>query len=244
MELFSQDYRIRIDEADCTGRVTPVALLNFLQDSAYLHAADIGVSVNDLHRRNQAWVLSRYYARFFHYPQIRRRVRVKTWPSSREGRFTTRDFEITDENGGPVAAVTSSWALLDTRSRRPLLLDEALPDYPLRPVRLLEFPADKVLAVEAAAGEVPFRVRLSDLDVNQHVNHTVYIEWALESLPADFAGAHRLAELEIAYRAEALRGDTVCARYQPLNTGGKAFLHQLVNGVDGREFARLRTRWA
>ncbi len=240
--LFSRNYPIRIDEADWTGRVAPVALLNYLQDVAYRHAAELGVAVGDLRQQRLTWVLSRYFIRFFHYPKIQQSVQVLTWPSTREGRFTNRDYEVTADSQ-PVVAATCSWALLNIDTRRPVLLDEFLPTYPLRPYRSLEFPADKIPLANVCDGEVPFQVRRSDLDVNHHVNHTVYVEWALEGLPAAAVKDHRLAELEIAYRTEALYGDTVCARYHRLPTAEPAFLHQLVSGTDGREFARLRTVW-
>jgi acyl-ACP thioesterase len=241
--LFSENFRVRIDEADWTGRVTPVSLLNYLQDAAYQHAAEMGIAMADLRQQRLTWVLSRYFIRFFQYPKLKQNVQVRTWPSARDGRFTHRDYEVIAD-AQPVVAATCSWALLNIDTRRPVLLDEFLPAYPLRPSRSLEFPADKIPLADTVDGEVHFPVRRSDLDVNRHVNHTVYVEWALESLPSAAVEDCRLAELEIAYRAEALYGDTVCARYHRLPSGPEpAFLHQLVSDADGREFARLRSVW-
>jgi hypothetical protein len=88
--------------------------------------------------------------------------------------------------------------------------------------------------------EVRFCVRIGDLDLNRHVNHVVYIQWALESVPREVLAKCRPVDIEVAYRGEAKKGEIVLARTQALD-GENRFLHQLVRESDGKELTRLRT---
>jgi acyl-ACP thioesterase len=87
-------------------------------------------------------------------------------------------------------------------------------------------------------------VRRSDLDVNRHVNNAVYVRWALDAAPPELVETARLSSLEVSVRAEARAGDAVLARWAREPGAEDAWLHQLLREEDGRELARLRTRWA
>jgi acyl-ACP thioesterase len=82
-----------------------------------------------------------------------------------------------------------------------------------------------------------FAVRRADLDRVGHANNVRFLEWALEALPDD-AG---LREIEVAYRAEAVVGDTVVSEAGPLS--GPERRHRLSRGADGRTLALARTLW-
>ena len=105
----------------------------------------------------------------------------------------------------------------------------------------------------------PSRVRISDeakltrtlvaqygdIDMNGHVNNVHYAEWMLESVPADFAAAHRPVEMEIVFRSETLRGDFVVSRTLPgpaAPDGSPTFIHR-VSDPSGRDHVLASTRW-
>jgi acyl-ACP thioesterase len=174
-------------------------------------------------------------------------INVRTWPSTREGLFSCREFEMRDRDGELFSRATSSWAVLNIASRRPVRLQECLPEYPLSAHRALEddfaslplFPDSP----DASFRELPFQVRRSDQDSNQHVNNTVYTDWALEAVPDDVAAGH-LCSLEVSYRAEALYGDSIFSQCVVTRSGEDTeCLHRIVNSLDRRELARLRSRW-
>jgi medium-chain acyl-[acyl-carrier-protein] hydrolase len=245
MELaFTTEFAVRYHELDNHGNIQPVTLLNWLQDAAGMHARRLGVSVIELRKLGLTWVLSRIHLQVECYPRADQIVQVRTWPASREGLFSSREFVLTDDQGGQVGRASTSWAVVNVATRRPVRLNEHLPPYPLLPERALEddfaslpvFPASDVR-------ELDFRVQRSDLDSNQHVNNTVYAGWALEAAPDEVA-AGRLTELEIAFRAEALYGDSIVSRCSVVEAGEETCcLHQIIKVQDGRELARLRTRW-
>ncbi|MBT1073289.1 acyl-[acyl-carrier-protein] thioesterase [Pelotalea chapellei] len=242
---FEHSFQVHYHELDYNGNVRPVTLLNYLQDAAGMHARQLGVSVVDLREKGLTWVLSRIHIIFERYPRADESVLVRTWPSTREGFFSCREFELLDRQGCCTARATTSWAALNVATRRPVLLDKYLPSYPLLARRAVEddFASLPLLPPEAETVELSFRVQRSDLDINQHVNNTIYAGWALETVLEDLARG-TLAELEISFRAEALYGQSVLSRCAVIKgTDMPCCLHQIVEKKNGHELARLRTKW-
>jgi acyl-ACP thioesterase len=242
--LFEKEFPVLFHELGHNGCLGPVTLLNFMQTSASLHAAQLGVSAADLRPRGLTWVISRIHLVIDRYPRARESVLLTTWPALREGFFTNREFELRDANGRPIGRASTSWALIGIASRRPVRLEGNLPPYPLLPRRALDDCFESLPHFQAGEfSESTFRVLRGDLDLNNHVNNTVYAGWALETVPDEIATGD-LTELEIAFRAEVLYGDRVISRCSVEEAGLTPLcLHQIVNQRDGRELARLRTRW-
>jgi len=245
--LFEFSFPIRYHELDSHGQLRPVTLLNCVQDAGGIHAALLGVSVRDLRRKGLTWVLSRVHLEVERYPHADDVVNVLTWPSTREGLFSCREFEMRDKEGNLFSRATSSWAVLNLATRRPVRLQECLPEYPLTERRAIDDDFASLPLFPDPPGEwlreVPFLVRRSDQDSNRHVNNTVYSDWALEAVPDAVAEGH-LQSVEISFRAEAVYGDSILSRCVSLPAEfGTECLHQIVNSRDGRELARLRTRW-
>ncbi len=243
--IFEKQFNVRYYEVDFCGRLRPSTILNFMQDAAAGHAALLGVAVAELRKRNLTWVLSRFHLKVERYARSGETVQIRTWPSSRDGHFSCREFEVRDGEGGLLALATSSWAAVSLQTRRPVLLDDHLPAYTLVPRRAVEDEFPTLPRLGEAGTELRFQVRRSDLDINRHVNNVVYAEWALETVPAEIAESCCPAEIEIGFRAEALYGDTVISRTGRAETSndGFCFVHQLLDERDGRELTRLRTRW-
>jgi medium-chain acyl-[acyl-carrier-protein] hydrolase len=244
--IYRKEYTVHAFETDARGLARPVALLNFLQDSAGDHAGRLGLSVVDLSKRRMTWVLSRYNVRFHRYPALGERLEVTTWPSGKRGYFATRDFEVADGGGGPVLSATSSWMVLNLDNRQTVKVDEVVgPEYALEK-RALDDPFASLPVLSARDSEVGFRVETGHLDWNRHVNNAVYVQWALEAVPPEVLLVRRPAAIEVSYRAEALYGDSVLsvAQMTAEEGPGAVFLHQILNAATGAELTRLRTRWA
>lgn len=240
--LYSAEYQVRSYEIDSSGLVRPLTILNYLQDAAGEHAAQLGVSVPALLKKNLTWVLSRYHVAFHQFLPAHSIVNLKTWPSAKEGRFALRDFELIDADGHRVVSATSSWMLIDLKTRRPVRIDEFLPDLPTVPRRMIHDTFTSLPVPDDFNSELPFRVRHSDLDINRHVNNTVYVDWALETLPKSIIGQISPHTIEVSYRAEANYGDRILSRSY-YDADNQKSLHQLLRESDGKELARVRASW-
>ena len=246
MELvWSQKFRVFAYEVTAHGEARMEVLMNYLQEAAGNHAASWRLGVGDLRALGRAWLLSRYHLRIQRYPRLGEQVQVSTWPSGMQEAFALRDFEIALADGTPLAVATSSWVVFDLEAKQPLPIARALPAEFLLERRSLEDSFLHLPELEAAERSVRLRTMLRDLDLNRHVNHTVYVQWALESAPAGLVSRRQPVELEVGYRAEAFYGDEVLSECRAENADGPQvrLVHRIRHAHRGTELARLRTVW-
>lgn len=240
--IFEATYTIRSFDVDPNGIVRPVTLLGYLQEAATEHITLLGTSVTELMSEGLTWVLSRVHLQIEHYPKRGEEVTIRTWPSQREGRFSSREFELFDHKGGVAARATTSWAVIDLKSRKPVQVDRHPPS-PLTPRRVIYDRFATLPTIENNQEGARFTVRRSDLDLNRHVNHMVYVNWALDAVPNELADKYKPVSLEIGYRAEALAGEEVTVSSKCTEENGRVLVIHRIAASDGRELTRLRTLW-
>jgi medium-chain acyl-[acyl-carrier-protein] hydrolase len=246
-KIHRRAFRIHTYDTDFRGGALPLSILNFLQEAAGEHAALLGLSVTDLMKGGLTWVLSRYHVRIARYPVMGETIEVRTWPSGHESFFWLRDFEVSDGKGAPILAATSSWVLLNATTKQPVRDGREIPAELMHQTRALQDGFPRLPACEVPERELGFRVGLHDLDLNDHVNHAVYVRWALETVPEETLRACRPVDIEVSYRAEALFADGVVSRSQRIDAPdglAASFVHTLVHEATARELTRLRTSWA
>lgn len=241
--LLEHRFDIRAHEVDTRGKLRPVSLLAYLQNAASEHATQLGISVRNLQVLGLTWVLSRMHISIARYPRRGDTILIRTWPVSRDGLFSVRDFELLDGGGTIIGVATTSWAVLDLKSRRPVRISERLPDYPLHPVRSLDDSFATLPILEQPETRLCLPVLRADLDLNRHVNNTVYAGWGLEAAPGRVADNCQPIEIEIGFRAEAYYGDSIVSLCAAEQADSHCLLHRIEKAGSGLELARLRTRW-
>jgi acyl-CoA thioesterase FadM len=160
--------------------------------------------------------------------------------------FALRDFEIALADGTSLAVATSSWVVFDLEAKQPLPTARALPAEFLLERRSLNDPFVHLPGLKAAERSVRLRTVLRDLDLNRHVNHAVYVQWALECASAELASRQQPVGLEVGFRAEAFYGDEVVSESRTENADGPEvrLAHRIRHAHRDIELARLRTVWS
>lgn len=241
--VYKKPFVVRAVDVDGSGLIQPVVLVEHLLDAAGEHAASGGLAVTEMFRKGVTWVLSRFHIEILRYPAWGRTVTIETWPSGRHPLFATRDYTAEDEQG-TVATATSSWLIVDLKTRRPVRTDDYLEGFPLLEKRALDDPFASLPAPAPGdvAGEFP--VFFSDIDLNRHVTASVYIHRALESAPREILFRLRPASIEVNFRGEAFYGDRLASRIERLEGGEPVrFLHRISRAADDKELTLLRTSW-
>ncbi len=237
----TEPYPIRSYEIDARGRLTIPALCNYLQESAGLHARQLGVSVDQLRREGMTWFLWRLHLRIDSLPVWGEAVTVETWPAELGKPFAIRDFQVR-HGDREIGVATSAWLLMDIVKSRPIRhFPPRIRDlHPDPPHRALQDPFHRLPACEGPDATRDFQVRRGDLDLNGHLNHVAAIAAMLEAVPAEMVDQHRLETLEVEFRGEGRYGDALEARGERAES---CLQHVLARKADGKELARARSRW-
>jgi acyl-ACP thioesterase len=235
-------YEILSYECDFKGRLHPLTVFNYMQELASNQANRLGFSVQALMKQNMTWVLSRIHLKIDNILCWQEKFIGRTWPSGIQGRFALRDFQFLNSDGKTIGSATSSWIIIDIEKRKPVKLEEIIDiESYSSGERALADEFDPLPGLDSFENEKKFEVRYSDLDINHHVNHVAYIDWALESVPQAILLRKYPKEIEVGYRREVFYNDVVISRSSQLDES--IFLHQIFSAKDEQEIARLRTTW-
>ncbi|MGI6777525.1 MAG: hypothetical protein ACOX7R_05735 [Acetivibrionales bacterium] len=89
-------------------------------------------------------------------------------------------------------------------------------------------------------------MRREDIDTNNHVNNTRYVNWILETIPLDIYENFSLKTLDIVYKKEVGYGSSVsciCSSDNQPDPSNSVFTHAVLNKKDNTELATARTTW-
>jgi acyl-ACP thioesterase len=248
---FHEKFVVARTGEDDSPRLRLLQVLEEMMETAGRHAEKLRVGVRDLHAKGLTWVLARLHALVARVPEAGAEVRVATWPAGRHRIFAVREFQLHDAAGAELLRATSAWALMNLESRRPARLDPHLPVFSRHPRRMVEDGFPPLPPPYPQAGRTVFRAAGDDIDLNDHVNNTVYLGWGLRSAPAA-ARCWNPVELEAAFLDEARLGDEVACLTEIGRTaaldagrgrGETVLLQSLQDAASGRELTRLRTLW-
>lgn len=216
-------------------------MLQFFQEAATFHASSLGAGVHDLRERGFTWVLRRYRITL-HRAAMSDDVAVRTWYEPHKNLLSVRMFELNDASGALCASAWSGWLVLDLASGRPLPLDRGLPQAYFDNTDPVNDTDPPKMRVSECADVRSYRARMSELDANRHTNHTVYLDWALDSVPDDVAETMQPVYIDAEYVRSVQRDSVVSAVRRVDDPSGAAFEHQMKT-EEGQEVFRAKTVW-
>ena len=185
--------------------------MDLAQEAAGLHAVELGFGYEDLIKNNTAWILSRVNIKFVDTPLWRDDVTLTTWHKGANRLFFLRDFIMTDKEGKERVKATTSWLVLNLETRRlvrdPMLMEEGT----VCTENVIETPADKVQMPKDVPAELVLEhaVAYSDVDMNNHTNNAMYMQWAMDSVDYETASTKAVKEITINFNRETKAGDVV-----------------------------------
>lgn len=245
-EYYEKEYTVHVYETAPDGNLNIWSLFNFMQDIASEHAVKLGFGREDLMKDNNFWVLSRIYALIDRMPPLYETVTMRTWPNGTDKLFALRNFEATDSKGNHIASGTSSWLILDRNSKKIQRPDTALTHFKRNPVKG-ESPvrfAEKLDPVaEGAVIWPPYRIKVSDIDVNIHTNNVQYLKWICDTYGIDFVMKNVPRSVEINYLAESVFDEEIEVKTSGFDDEKMIHMHSVFRKNDNRELCRIRLEW-
>lgn len=238
-QTYRQNYTIRSSEVSPDGKAKLQSICDLLQETAGNHALELNFDVSQLRQKDLTWMLHRLHVKVDKFPEWRDQISIKTWPSSGDSLRAYRDFLIEDSEGNDLGRCLSYWLMINTKTKRPIRMpEEVLQMAPSNARHVLDIKRDRIDFIGEVEKSKKFKVRRSDLDINQHVNNVKYIDWALEALPAN----KRVNGLDIEFLSECKEGDEVTSEYT-VAKDSDSFLHRIVRTSDGKVAAVAKSKY-
>ena len=191
-------------EVDLNNRLRLQALLGMFQETAGDQCEQFGSGWSTLWTQHGlCYVVVRMEVRMERYPKVMETVTVETFPAPLRRWFFPRYYIFRDEAGKQIGCAATLWVLLDLKERRmtaPGDVAKTVPDNSdLTPPMGLPSAVDLVEGPETVTARMP---AYFDLDVNQHVNNTRYLDWACDALGVDRMRAYCLKSFRVSYDNE------------------------------------------
>ena len=211
MIKYIEKHTIPCYDTDAEWRLKPSSFMNLAQEAAGRHAVHLGFGYDDLIASGTAWILSRVHVEFTDTPKWREDILLTTWHKGANRLFFLRDFIMTDKEGKERVKATTSWLVLNLESRRlvrdPMLMEEGT----VCTENVIETPADKVQMPKDVPAELVLEhaVAYSDVDMNNHTNNAMYMQWAMDAVDYEIASAKAVKEITINFNRETKAGDVV-----------------------------------
>jgi len=232
---------VTLHDAGPGGRIKIPALFNYLQGATGAHANAIGSGGAEILLKGYTWVISRYRLSVTKLPKLFENFTITTWRSGESGHFAIREFVLMDEKRNVLVQATSSWILLNFIKKEAVSPSELFSGYPVNPERALDENFSSIPEISLPQHQKEFAVRRSDLDMNNHVNNSVYTAWILES-GEDLNEGKELRDININFRGEARYGETVISQaFYDIENG--RIIHRLTGKESGKEITRGITEW-
>lgn len=234
-------YKVRVADAGADGFLKLPSLLQMLQEAATEHAEILGVDFRTLKPLELGWAVSKISVEIERLPKWGERVKIKTWASDRERIATYREFAAASPDGAPLFTARSQWLLFDFRTRRLARMDR-IGDFariPGRRANSEDFSERPRAPSAGAPHHISRDAGICDIDLNGHVNNSVYMAWALDALPdmpQKFPRRLSISFLEEVGPHAEIR--SVCEVF------GSVSAHSIFSADTGRECARANVEWA
>lgn len=206
--ILTKDYTINSLNINTNRKLGLFGLLQLLQDITGDHAEKLGFGYEESKERGFFWVLVREKLRMNRWPNWHDVVTVKTWTKPIFGIYAVREYEIFI-NDEKIGDCSTTWMILDSETRRPKKIENS--DNLFRPNTdyALDYTAERISVPDDMERISSFKVKISDLDMNNHVNNIKYTQWILDSIPFDYHKKFMIKEYEINFSNETFLEDKI-----------------------------------
>ena len=208
-----QKTRILSCYCDMTGNCRLSNLLKIIQEIGARDIANRGFGKDKIFDQGMRWVISRIATKVNRIPAYDEEIEIVTYPEPPKWFFLPRFTSVLDMNGNVLLECETIWAIIDSKTRKPVLPKQINLDIEYGD----EFPQtlgvdSKIVPLETDK-TLDRKILFTDCDINQHMNNTVYVEWATDLLGGDYLKSKKLVDWRMAYHTEAKEGETLTMNY-------------------------------
>ena len=242
---YSKKYEINYYDVDYNLKCKLSSIVNFFCDIGNCHSESLGDTIEQLTKKNMAWVFYKYDINIYEYPKYRDIVTIETYPISFNKFYAHRGYNIINEEGKIIAKGMALFFLIDINRRRPMRIpNEEIDLYQGNDINGIHIDMEDIKALEESEINKSFNVRYSDIDSNWHVNNSKYMEWAIESVPQEIIKDYELKRIKVVFDKETTYGHKIDVSTQIIKEDdGKIRTLHLITSDDDKKLTKLEVEW-
>ena len=210
--IFRKQFTLYGNDCDCFGRVKPSTILGFMQEAAGEQCAAWHMSWEEMAQKDLFWAITRQTVSVTRLPRAYETITIEKWPLPAVRVAYPSATVAYDAQGNELFRCIALWILMDLKTRAMVLPGRsgiAVPGL----LRGGELPSPKSLTPKNLPAATERKVRFGQLARTGPLNHTKYLEWAMDLLPGEFHREHPLKEFTVCYLNESREGDRVTLRH-------------------------------
>jgi len=207
----------------------------------------LGVGEGYLKEKDMNWVITKFHIEMYAYPSPGDAITIRTKPIGFSKLTADRLFEFYHSNGEAAGIAYTQWAVIDSVKRRLKPIEKNYGSYygiDRQESRRMQY--KKIEKLEEAKHQTERIVVKQDIDSNDHVNNTRYLDYFYQSLQ-EFESLEweRLSTLEIAFKKEARLGDRIFIKHQDGNETDTEKVHRIhqIEGESGEILVQIESFW-
>ncbi len=209
--IFSVKSPVNVNTVGFDGKMSVADAMSMFQYAVTLHTDEMGVGFDSvLNNHGAKWVIAKARFEISRFPSKGETVKAVTWPLKPGAKRFGRCFSIRDEHDRDCINAYTDWCLLDKSTSEVLntsVLGELFPEY--RTERKVGRYSKFTLEVTQQNLRYKRTMRLSDLDINGHVNNISYIRMALDCFSCSEMKVMTIKSFEMIYRRQCFEGETL-----------------------------------
>ena len=243
--VYTKNFKNSFSNIGQFGDLKIVNIMNILQDIAVEYAIKLKISSRDLAGLNLFWVISRYQIEINGTAKLNEDLKVSVFRSAHKKLYDLRWFKIETASNKEVVKALGAWVIINKKTGSPCHLDKFMTKE-----MLCENTSDvktffhNLEIIKTIDHEHIYKIRTHDLDLNQHVNNSSYVEWAVESLPEEIHSSYAISKVNAVFLKESFYPGFILSKTQinrfpdSINT-----IHSIIDKKDSIELARLNITW-
>ncbi len=207
--MYEKKLIINSNDIDNSYTLRVSSLLRLMQSVVMEHTEILKVGYEETSLKGISWVITRLNIKINRLPKYQEEIRCLTYPKDTKMLFYPRYFYIYDKDDNLLVSISSIWTLIDQKTRQVIInkeigdrcVGETLNDEPPLPRKLEE---NTLLDIVASR-----HVLYSDIDLNNHLNFTKYMEYLLDTHNSSFFQKHSIKEVTLNFLKEIKEEDFV-----------------------------------
>lgn len=213
--IFESDEKIGLKDIGKNNKIKNESILEILENVAGRHSDKVGFGVLDIERTKASWILLEWKVKVLKRPTYGENLKIQTWGRYFQKAYTYRDFKILNEQNEICVIATSKWALINIETHGILRLTEEIRNL-YKPEEVTVFEEEtlpKLNIPENFSNTIEYTVGRKDIDLNNHMHNTYYLNLAYEALPTDVYENRPYDNFRITYKKEICVNDKITCSY-------------------------------